>query len=104
MIPSRIRVAYRYLLGEELAAAPSAEADFFDNPLKRETREFADSNAVSNDIGVATKAAPELGMSSRKVRREVDSAPPTPLEIRDDVPGSDDFSTLSRLLLETKSR
>lgn len=80
----------------------SAEAHFFDRPRSREVREFAQSKAISNDSGVASGAmkADEMQESARKVQRQVSESPLTTKEILD-LPGSDEFSTLNRYLVET---
>ena len=83
-----------------LPAAPSREKDFFDNPQKREVREFADSKAVSNAPDVAEQAAPELDEPVSEVEREVRRAPPTPSETVKQ-PGGQEFSTLNRFVVET---
>lgn len=68
------------------SGAPSAEGAFFDNPERREVREFADSGAVTND--------PDVGRTPK-------DAPPTPTEILDE-PGAEQFSTLNRYVVETE--
>lgn len=64
-----------------------AERFFFDNPLKRETREFAESKALTNLPGA---------------HGDNTKAPDTPVEIRDKVPGGAEFSTLSRHVVKTE--
>ena len=71
--------------GVEDSGAGGAAHLFFDNPNKRETREFAESGADSND--------PDSSDGSK--------TPPTPTEIREDEAGGEAFSTLNRLVVET---
>lgn len=104
MIPNPNRVAFRYLskkAAEVPPAAPSAEHAFFDNPEKREVREFAETSAISNDPAIATKAAPALDQKPRAEAAKAKEAPPTPTEIVAE-PGGDPFSTLNRYVVETK--
>jgi hypothetical protein len=82
------------------SGAPSAEGHFFDNPRRRETREFAESGAPTNVPAVGKDFAKEHG--NGKVMREVSKTPPTPEEIIEDQPGSAGASTLSRLVVKSK--
>lgn len=96
------RVAQRYLMAQ--GEAPSGEHYFFDNPKKRETREFAQSGALSNYPGVAGKSVEEMDnatLSVSKARAEAKHAPPTPTEI-EKKPGGRQFSTLNRHLIVTE--
>ena len=79
------------------SGAPSAEGHFFDNPEKREVREFADSSAVSNSVEVAEDAAHEdnLDLPVAETVQDALKAPPTPDEIADQ-PGGAELSTLNR--------
>ena len=81
-------------------AAPSAEGEFFDNPEKREVREFADSGAVSNSPEVAADAATEdqLDLPAVDEVEKAMDAPPTPGEIAEE-PGGDEVSTLNRYVV-----
>jgi len=81
----QIRLAVDLQFGLK-TAANSAETYFMDNPLRREVYELALSKAVSNMPAI--DASPD--------------APPTPAEIRAETPGSQDFSTLSRLVVTTQ--
>jgi len=65
--------------------APSAEGMFFNNPEKREVREFHESG--------------QLGNLSKKEQRK--GAPPTAEEISHK-PGGEEFSTLNRYVVETE--
>jgi hypothetical protein len=92
----------RHPIGE--GAAPSAEHYFFDNPKKRETREFAQSGALSNFPATAAKSVKEMDNSTLSVsqaRSDARDAPPTPTDIRKD-PGGKQFSTLNRHLIVTE--
>lgn len=85
-------------------AAPSSEHYFFDNPMKRETREFAQSEALSNYPNTAVKAVKEMDnatLSVSEARADARHAPPTPTEIKKK-PGGKQFSTLNRPLIVTE--
>ena len=105
---SAARVAKRYLSenlkGLVVEDAPTGEHHFFDNPKKRETREFAQTGALSNIPSVAGKAVKEMDnadVSVSKARSEARKAPPTPAEIVRD-PGGKQFSTLNRHVVQTE--
>ena len=83
------------------SGAPSAEDKFFNNPRKREVREFAEAGALSNDVEVARDAALELGIPRSEAVADARKAPPTPTEIVQE-PGGEQFSTLNRFLVETE--
>jgi hypothetical protein len=91
------------ILNRSASGAPSAEMHFFNKPRAREMREFAQSKALSNDLGIAVQAVKsnETEESLRQVRREVDNAPLTTSEIRQ-LPGGGEFSTLNRYVVKTK--
>jgi hypothetical protein len=101
------RVAQRHMASRKTkfdGAAPSAEHHFFDNPKKRETREFAQTKALSNEIPTAVKAVKEMDNSDvtvSKARSEAKKAPPTPTEIKRE-PGGKQFSTLNRHVVVTE--
>ena len=83
---------------------PSAEHYFFDNPERREVREFAHSKAPSNVPAIAQSSGTEMGLTKSETREDVARAkiaPPTPTDIREK-PGAKEFSTLNRYLVETK--
>lgn len=83
---------------------PTAEAFFFDNPERREVREFAHSKATSNVPAIATVAGKEEGLKRSELieeKRRATIAPPTPTDIREE-PGAGEFSTLNRYLVETE--
>lgn len=105
MRPEPTRVAYRFLLQASGAVAPSAEGAFWHNPERYEVRQMAETGAVTNDPEVAVDAGKEKDLSKREVRKDVAEArraPPLPSDINADHPGSDQFSTLSRYLVETE--
>lgn len=82
-------------------AAPSAEGEFFDNPEKREVREFAETDALTNIPDVALDAAPELDEPVPEAVEQAEKAPPTPEEI-DDEPGGTELSTLNRFVVKSE--
>lgn len=73
------RVAKRWL-----NSSPRGEDFFFDNPNRREVREFAESGEISNSLR----------------RRYPKDVPPTPEKILRK-PGADEFATLNRHVVET---
>jgi len=86
-----------YLLrqrGGFVQSRQASDADrFFDNPQMREVREFSESGALSNNPNAAQTLEEEL-------RAEI--APPNPNQILEDTAGADEFSTLSRFIVETQ--
>lgn len=86
--------------------APSAEAYFWHNPQKYEVRQFAETRAISNSVPIAEDATKtdHLDQSKRQEGAKARKAPPTPTEIIKTVPGSENFSTLSRFLIKTDQR
>lgn len=93
------RVAARYL-------THGAEGYFVDQPIKREVREFAESNAISNLPGasnVAVKNMDNASITPREAEKDAKKAPPTPSQIVKK-PGGKDFSTLNRYVLETEQK
>lgn len=101
------RVARRHMASSlfgAVGAAPSAEHWFFDNPEKRETREFAEVGALSNLPPTAAKAVKEFESPDRTVgeaKQEAKVSPPPPLKI-EKKPGGKQFSTLNRFVVETE--
>jgi len=90
------------LTSEELVSpppeAPSAEG-MFHLPESSEVREFAESDANTNVVEVAEDSARETGESVAEAVEQAEDGPPTPEEI-DELPGSDEVSTLNRFLVE----
>lgn len=83
---------------------PTAEGMFFDNPERREVREFAHSKATSNVPAIAVASGREEGFKRSELKEEkvrATIAPPTPTDIRER-PGADEFSTLNRYLVQTE--
>lgn len=83
---------------------PTAESFFFDNPERREVREFAHSKATSNVPAIAVASGKEEGLKRSELKDEkvrATIAPPTPTDIREK-PGAGEFSTLNRYLVQTK--
>jgi hypothetical protein len=79
----------REAAGRSMKPDGTAEGLFFDHPRMREVREFAQSKAISNLPGVGSPAGKG-------------EAPPSPTKIVDTTPGSGEFSTLSRYVVETE--
>lgn len=83
------------------SGAPSAEGAFRNmNPKFHETRQFADTGAITNSPAVAQKAAPILDISKSEAKEGVNQTPPTTKEILQQ-PGGKTLSTLNRALLDT---
>ena len=83
------------------SGAPSAEGAFRNmNPKFHETRQFAETGAITNSKTVAQKAAPILDISKSEAKEGVNQTPPTTKEILRQ-PGGKTLSTLNRALLET---
>lgn len=82
------------------SGAPSAEGHFYDAPQKRETREFAETDAPTNVPDVGQDFSKEHG--NGKVMRLVNKTPPTPSEVLKKQPGSSGASTLSRLVVKSE--
>ena len=90
------------------SGAGSAEGHFFDNPERREVREFHDTGAVSNEPAAAAQAVEnmeEVGLPADKspaeAAQDAVDAPPTPAEIRE-LPGDAAVSTLNRYIIKTE--
>ena len=82
----------------------TAEPYFFDNPERREVRDFAQSRAVTNVPSIANVAGVGADLSQKEIREDVARAtiaPPTPIDIQS-MPGADQFSTLNRYLVQTE--
>jgi len=103
MYDDKIRELHKRLLRLERVASQSEEGRFFDNPLVRSVREFAESEAISNDIQVSENASKALESEKPKelIKSEAIVAPPTPTEIKRK-PGGDEFSTLNQFVLKTE--
>lgn len=84
--------------------APSAEHLFFDNPERREVREFAETKAPTNIPAVAVVSGKGMELPAKEIRKDVaqaKEAPPTPKQIEKE-PGAEQFSTLNRYVVETE--
>jgi hypothetical protein len=79
----------------------SAEEYFFKTPRKKETREFAETGAVSNEIHVGENVAKVHG--DHQIEKLVDKTPPTPIEVAKQ-PGGKAISTLNRLVVDTSDK
>lgn len=82
------------------SGAPSAEGNFHLNPKYHETRQFAETGALTNSKTVAQKAAPILDISKSEAKAGVNQTPPTTKEILQQ-PGGKTLSTLNRSLVNT---
>tara|TARA_B100001173_G_C15793638_1_gene464572 strand:+ start:72 stop:542 length:471 start_codon:yes stop_codon:yes gene_type:complete len=79
---------------------------FFDNPLAKSVKEFAESKALSNDTETAKKSIEQSenpDRSTTEAKKESILAPPPPSEIKEK-PGGDEFSTLNQLVIETEEK
>ena len=98
------RVVQRYLMAQAAVdSANTAENYFFDNPQKREIREFAETDAISNLPETAAESIREMDhttISVPKARSEAMKAPPTPDDNLKE-PGGRDFATLNRMIIDT---
>lgn len=76
--------------------APSAEDLFFDNPERREVREFSEAKALTNDPEVAAPAGAQDGIDTSPAQAvsDANAAPPTVSEILE----SQDDEGLSTLI------
>jgi hypothetical protein len=96
------------------SGAGSAEGHFFDNPERREVREFHDTGAVSNDPAAAAQSVENMEEYTEEAKapsgdvtspadaaQAAKAAPPTPAEIRE-LPGDAAVSTLNRYIIKTE--
>jgi DNA-binding ferritin-like protein len=96
------------------SGAGSAEGHFFDNPERREVREFHDSGAVSNEPAAAAQSVENMEEYTEEAKapsgdvtspadaaQAAKAAPPTPAEIRE-LPGDAAVSTLNRYIIKTE--
>lgn len=106
-IGSRIeRLMYRVAKLEQEEKQSKAEDYFFDNPLAKSVREFAESKALSNDPDTAKKSienSDNPDRSKSKAKKESILAPPPPDEIKEK-PGGKEFSTLNQLVVDTEEK
>lgn len=89
----------------ELEKSMTDENMFFDNPDKRNVRQFAESGAITNKIEVVQNAVENIDLDKPDalVKSEAILAPPTPEENREK-PGGKGFSTLNRFVVETAEK
>lgn len=76
----------------------------FDEPRQKEVLEFAESGATSNVRQIAVNSVKENN-TDRTVHQEkadVEESPYTPDEVMKKWPGTEEFSTLSRYVIDTK--
>jgi DNA-binding ferritin-like protein len=101
-ITRTVQTAWR---GRERTAsgAPSAEGDFYDNAMRKEVLDFAQTGAISNFPEVAEAASEEdqLDIPEAEAVAEAEEAPPTPTEIAEE-PGGAAVSTLNRLVIQSE--
>lgn len=93
---------------ERLAEAPSAEGEFFDNPLTKSVREFAESDALSNDPEIAKNSVAQADEAKvvekpSEAKKDALLAPPPPSEIKEK-PGGKEFSTLNQFVVQTEEK
>lgn len=93
---------------ERLSKQEGIEAKdvFFDNPLSKSVKEFAESGALSNDTETAKKSvalSDNPDRSKAKAKNEAVLAPPPPDEIKEQA-GGKEFSTLNQLVIETEEK
>lgn len=99
---------YRVARLERLSKEKNTRAEdvFFDNPLHKSVKEFADSKALSNDPQTA-KHSIEMSDNPDRTEEEAEKetrlAPPPPSEIKAN-PGGDEFSTLNQLVIDTEEK
>jgi len=87
------------------SGAGSSAHKFFDDPRRRDVREFALSKAPTNFPAVVPKIVEEYevtDVSQTKMKAEVRKTPDTPTETLKATPGSDQFSTLSKYIVMTE--
>lgn len=101
----QIRVARLERLAQQ---APSAEKAFFDNPLTKSVREFAESKAISNDTETAKRSVQnadgtQVTDSPKEAQKDALLAPPPPSEIKEK-PGGKEFSTLNQFVVDTEEK
>lgn len=92
-----------YLLRQaygHVKTSSDAKDFFFDNPKWVETCEFAESKSMTNDYMVAKNIVKYTDVDPHEIKREVNRTPPTVNEILEE-PGSEELSTLSRLVVST---
>ena len=105
MYNDRIKNLHQRLLRLEKIASQSEEDRFFDNPLAKSVRQFAESEAISNDVSVSENASKSMVSEKTETLLKSESvvAPPTPSEIKKK-PGGSEFSTLTQFVLETEEK
>ena len=88
---------------ERFQSAPTEEHRFFDNPQRREVREFSDTEAISNDPNVAGKSVEMSDSPDRAKNKAIEQAIEAPPTVKDNKSeeAAKSFSTLHRLVVET---
>lgn len=87
----------------KLEQADSAESAFFDNPNKRNVRQFAESKAITNKVDTVKSVVKnqETVKSDELIKSEALVAPPPPEEIVKK-PGGKELSTLNQFIVKTE--
>lgn len=90
-------------LMNRIAKLESAESAFFDDPTKKNVRQFAESNAISNKVDTTEKAisSGEMKKDTQVIEGEAIIAPPPPEETVKK-PGGKEFSTLNQFIVKTE--
>lgn len=86
-----------------LEQAPSEESRFFDNPVKRNVREFALSKAITNhpDVAINALVKGDIDKDYKQMEEEVSNTPLTPSEVIEG-PGGKEFSSLNQFIVKTE--
>ena len=87
----------------KLEQAESAESAFFDNPNKRNVRQFAESKAITNKVDTVKSVVKnqETVKDDELIKSEALVAPPPPEEIVKK-PGGKELSTLNQFIVKTE--
>ena len=87
----------------KLEQAESAESAFFDNPNKRNVRQFAESKAITNKVDTVKSVVKnqETIKDDELIKSEALVAPPPPEEIVKK-PGGKELSTLNQFIVKTE--
>lgn len=87
----------------KLEQGDSAESVFFDDPTKKNVRQFAESNAISNKVDISEKAIEydQMEKDPKVIEGESIIAPPPPEEIIQK-PGGKEFKTLNQFIVKTE--
>jgi hypothetical protein len=80
----------------------SAESAFFDDPTKKNVRQFAESQAITNKLDTVKKVieTQEVGSGDALIKSQTAIAPPPPEETVKK-PGGKELSTLNQFIVKT---